>query len=198
MPDALMLIISLLGFQAQDALAGTRSGMLYTHVRSTNEYVIGLVRDGYERSPAFRALVDTLERSNVVVLVQPGMCAGGRIRSCLVSVIGSERDRHIRVKVDPQHTLRAGLIATIAHELQHAVEIAEHPDVTDASRALSLYRRIAFGRCRAGLSDECETTRALDTERAVLVELLGRRNTQESADGEPFSGQRPSRFIQRR
>jgi hypothetical protein len=178
MSDALMLVMTLLGFQAQDAVAGTASRMLYTHVRSTNEYTIGLVREGYERSAAFRALVDALERSNVVVLVQPGLCAGGRIRSCVVSVVGSERDRHIRVKVDPQHTVSNGLIATIAHELQHAVEIAEHPDVTDGSKTLRLYRSLAFGRCRDGLSEECETTRALDTERVVLVELLKPRKPQ--------------------
>ena len=62
----------------------------------------------------------------------------------------------------------------MAHELQHAVEIAEHPEVIDGSGAISLYRRIALGRCREGLSEECETTRALDTERRVLEELYKR------------------------
>src|SRR5262249_29980720 len=61
---------------------------------------------------------------------------------------------------------------------QHAVEIAEHPDVTDASAAIKLYRRIAFGRCREGLSEECETKRALDTEKIVLGELLRRPDRQ--------------------
>lgn len=71
----------------------------------------------------------------------------------------------------PPHTSNDRLIATVAHELQHAVEVAEHPEVTDASSALELYRRIAFGRCRQGLSEECETTRALATERKALEEL---------------------------
>jgi len=144
-------------------------------VRSTDRYMIALVREGHDQSATFRGLVDTLQRSNVIVLVQPGMCAGGRIRSCLVSVSGSERDRHIRIKVDPRHTIKSGLIAAIAHELQHAVEIAEHADVSDGAQALKLYRRIAFGLCHEGLSEECETQRALDTERTVLVELLRRR-----------------------
>ena len=142
-----------------------------------NQYVIALVRDGYEGSPTFRELVDTLQRSNVIVMVQPGLCAHGRIRSCLVSVNGSERDRHIRIIVDPQHTIRNGLIAAIAHELQHAVEIAEHPDVVDARGVIALYRQLAVGRCRDGLSEECETTRALETEKTVLGELSRRQGS---------------------
>ena len=132
--------------------------------------MIALIREGYDQSPSFRDLVDVLQQSNVIVFVQPASCAGGRIRSCLVSVNGSQRERHIRIKVDT-HTSHEWLIATIAHELQHAVEIAEHPEVVDASATLKLYRQIAFGRCHEGLSEECETTRALATERQVLEEL---------------------------
>ena len=84
---------------------------------------------------------------------------------------GSERERHIRIRVDPQHTLKNRLIATVAHELQHAVEVVEHPDVFDPPGLLELYRTIAFGRCREGLSEECETARALATEKRVLEEL---------------------------
>ncbi len=171
-----LLVTALLGLQAPDSITNEGSRMPYTKVRSTEQYVIALVREGYDRSPAFRQLVDTLERSNVIVLVQPGICAGGRIRSCLVSVAGSERDRHIRIKIDPQRTIRDGLIAAVAHELEHAVEIAEHPEITDAPGVVRLYRQMAFGRCHDGLSEECETKRALETEQTVLVELLRRES----------------------
>ena len=137
--------------------------------------MIGLVREGYDRSPIFRGLVDTIQRSNVTVWVQPGLCALGRIRSCVVSVSGSAQGRYVWIKIDPQRTITSGLIAAIAHELQHAVEIAEHPEVTDASGVVKFYRKIALGRCREGLSEECETARALDTEKAVLAELLPKR-----------------------
>ena len=40
---------------------------LYTHVRSGDRYFIALIRRGYDRSPTFRALVDTLQHSNVIV-----------------------------------------------------------------------------------------------------------------------------------
>jgi hypothetical protein len=148
---------------------------LFTRVRSTERYMIALIQEGYSRSPTFRALVDRLQNSNVIVLVRPIPCLGGRLRSCLVSVNGSERERHIRINVDPRHTIRDWLIGALGHELQHAVEIAEHPEVVDARSATALYRRLAVGRCRDGLSEECETTRALDIEKAVIDELSKRR-----------------------
>jgi hypothetical protein len=144
---------------------------LYSRVRSDDHYVMALIRKGYEGSAAFRELVDTIQRSNVIVFVQPGFCAKGRIRSCLVAVAGSEHDRHIRIRLDPQHTIENGLIAAAAHELQHAVEVVEHPDVVDGETLTILYRRIASGRCGQGLSEECETQRALLTERTVFREL---------------------------
>src|SRR5437870_2842847 len=78
-------------------------GLSFTRVRSTENFMIALVREGYDRSASFRELVDSLQRSNLIVVVQPGVCAGGRIRSCMVSVAGSLRERQIRIKIDP-HT----------------------------------------------------------------------------------------------
>jgi hypothetical protein len=146
------------------------SGLSFTRVRASESLMIALVREGYGRSPSFRDLVDTLQRSNVIVIVQPGICAGGRIRSCVVAVAGTLRERQIRIKVDTR-TSGNQLIATIGHELQHAVEIAENTEITDGPNALKLYRRLGIGRCRDGLSEECETERALTTEKRILVEL---------------------------
>ena len=159
-------------FRASSAVVDAAPGV-FARVRSTERFMIALIREGYDRSPAFRDLVDVLQHSHVIAFVQPASCAGGRIRSCLVSVSGSDVGRHIRINVDP-HTSHDRLIATVAHELQHAVEIAEHSEVVDASATLELYRRIAVGRCREGLSEECETTRALVTERKVLEQLYVR------------------------
>jgi hypothetical protein len=54
---------------------------LYSRVRSDDHYVIALIRKGYEGSVAFRELDDAIQRSDVIVFVQPGLCAGGRIRT---------------------------------------------------------------------------------------------------------------------
>ena len=170
MSVALLLSAAIFAVQAPQSKPDDAPG-LFTRVRSTERFMIALIREGYDRSLTFRELVDTLQRSNIIVLVQPAVCAGGRIRSCLTSVNGSAIERHIRISVDTRTSYNA-LIGTMAHELQHAVEIAEHPEVIDASGVLRLYRQIAFGRCRQGLSEECETTRALATETKALNELF--------------------------
>lgn len=150
--------------------SGDPSNVSFTHVRAPETFMTELLVEGYDRSATLRGLVDSLQHSNVIVVVLPGLCAGGRIRSCVVSVAGSARDRQIRIKIDTR-TSHNRLIATIAHELLHALEIAERPDVTDGAAALRLYRQIGLGRCRDGLSDECETMRALETEKKVLEEI---------------------------
>src|SRR5262249_2315995 len=147
MPQGLLILVVLMGLQTATTETERASEMLYTHVRPIEPYIARLVRDGYERSATFRQLVDSIQQSNVTVWVRPGICAGGRIRSCLVSVSGSERARYVWITIDPNHTIEHRLIAAVAHELQHAVEVAEHPEVTDASATVKLYRQLAFGRC---------------------------------------------------
>src|SRR5437899_7640418 len=106
MSYALVVVVAVMGLQAAGASSDGTEELLYTRVRSTERYMIGLVREGYDRSPTFRQLVDTIQRSNVTVWVQPGLCSGGRIRSCIVSVSGSAQASYIWIKIDPQHTIK--------------------------------------------------------------------------------------------
>ena len=129
-----------------------------------------LIGEGYGRSTSFRELVDAIHRTNAIVTVQFGLCANGRFRSCVTNVAGDHRARSIRIKVNTRTTDNR-LIATIAHELWHAIEILGEPGATDPERVLALYRRIGIGACREGLSDRCETEAARAVESRVEEEL---------------------------
>jgi hypothetical protein len=135
-----------------------------------------LISDGFQRSATFRALVDAIHQTNAIVVVQMGLCANGRFRSCVTHVAGDARSRSVRIKVNTR-TTDDRLIATVAHELQHVLEMMNEPSVVDAASALALYRRIGIGACGKGLSDACETDGALAAESNVLDELSanGRR-----------------------
>jgi hypothetical protein len=148
-------------------------------VKPADAEIRRLVLDGARRSATFRALIDDIHTFNVIVVIQFGLCANGRIRSCVSHVEGDERQRHIRVKVNTR-TTDDRLIATIAHELQHALEIAREPAVVNSEKALQLYRKIATGKCRQGLSEECETDAALQVEAKVSDELA---RTPRASDG---------------
>jgi hypothetical protein len=105
----------------------------------------------------------------VIAVIQFGLCANGRFRSCVTNVDGDARQRSVRVKINTRMNADR-LVATLAHELRHVLEILADPDATNAERTLALYRRIGEGECRKGLSDACETKAALDTEAQVLEE----------------------------
>ena len=139
-------------------------------VKPADAEIRRLVSEGHRRSATFRALMKELHESNLIVTIQYGACANGRIRSCVSDVQSDGRQRFVRVKVDSR-TTDDRLIATIAHELQHAVEIARDPSVSTPEEALALYRKIALGACRQGTSDKCETQAALDIESRVNDEL---------------------------
>jgi hypothetical protein len=141
-----------------------------TRVRGADDTIRTLIHEGDSRSESFRAMVDEIQRSNAVVMVQFGLCAKGQVRSCVSHVEGDDRQRHIRILVNTR-TTNDRLIATIAHELHHALEIIRMPDVTTGEQVLALYHRIAKGACGKGLDDRCETEAALAAEATVLDEL---------------------------
>jgi hypothetical protein len=169
-----LLLVTLMGAFSMSQTAATvgDDAVRLTRVKPADSEM-RLVLDGISRSPGFRALVDEIHHFNVIVVIQFGSCANGRIRSCVSHVEGDERQRHVRIKVNTRAT-DDRLIATIAHELHHALEIAREPQVIDSRTALQLYRRIASGKCGQGLSEQCETDAAAKVEAKVNAEL-GRR-----------------------
>jgi hypothetical protein len=64
------------------------------------------------------------------------------------------------------------LLALIAHELHHALEVIEHPEVTNISMMEAMYRRI--GTPLTGMTGY-ETSAARAGGAAVLAELLAKR-----------------------
>ena len=142
----------------------------FTRVRAADETFRALIREGDARSATFRAIVDEIQASNAVVMVQFGLCANGRFRSCVSHIGGSATTRTIRILIKPQ-TTENRLIATIAHELHHALEIIRQPEITTPEQVRALYKRIGKDECAKGRSDRCETEAALAVEKRVLNEL---------------------------
>jgi len=56
------------------------------------------------------------------------------------------------------------------HELQHAVEIADAPEVVDVPSLVAFYRRV--GQVMSSGGRTFETNAAVATERRVLLELV--------------------------
>ena len=155
------------------------------HIRSTDRRLIRLVHDGVRTSETFRKLVDRIRHSDVVVYLEcgGGGSAGGRLT--FVSSVGGFRYLHVRVARLPAADAQ---IALIGHELQHAVEIADAPDIVDAVSLAREYQRIGFASPRVTPGISFDSDAAVETGYRVLRELTGRQPAQLPSDLQLLNG----------
>ncbi len=111
------------------------------HVRASDTTATRLLGDGMRLSPTFRHLVETLEKSDVIAWVETRPIA---LPGPVMLVAATGGWRHVRITIR-RPGLDGELIAWLAHELQHAVEIARAPDVRTQDALRRLYERIGSG-----------------------------------------------------
>lgn len=168
-------------------LAGAR-------IRCVGPVAAGFVNEGRERSPTFRKLVEELDASDWIVFVQRGSCRLTGVRGCLLHQVGSyDASPYLRVVVSEPFGSDDETIATIGHELQHAVEVVRAPGISDAGHIRQLYRRIGYVSVRRKVAGEIgevyETGNAISAGAAVLRELRANRR----AEGAPSGASRRPR-----
>jgi len=138
---AISVLAALVTVAHLDATDHRRSYTPYARIRPMQDVGARLLADGMAHSPTFRWLVDRLERSNVIVYidVRPDMPAhiGGSLRF----LARSATDHFVRIQLNRVFQGRT-LVALLAHELQHAVEVAESGQVNSADDLRQLYRRV--------------------------------------------------------
>ncbi len=126
---------------------------------------------GRDRSPTFRALLERLDQSDLIVYFKRGPLTGSAAAATqLVAVSGGYRYLHVTLEPNPAADLGVSLLG---HELRHAVELADAPWVVDGDTMQALYRSIGFSTCD-GLHRCYDTHAAVDAGRQVFAELRGR------------------------
>jgi hypothetical protein len=139
-------------------------------VRSSNLRIQSALAEAASRSATFRQLIETIEATDGIVYVEDGRCRHG-VRACLsLSVSSGGGYRLLRILVDGASDLVA-LMATIAHELRHAIELLTEPSVTTTAAALYYYLREA-----PTTRDAFETSAAIRTGMVVEGELENSAN----------------------
>lgn len=137
-------------------------------VRPLDDRVANALAEGLRRSPTLWSLVDQLTASDVVVYLQTEHTLPNGLAGRLTWLNAAAGVRYLRVWVSPSLPSH-GLIATIGHELQHALEVAGAPSVVDSKTLSNLYRQI--GHKRRWQSEQWETTMAQDVGQRVRLEL---------------------------
>jgi hypothetical protein len=100
-----------------------------------------VLKDGAARSTTFKALVDRIEASNVIVYIALNPIMKSNLSGMLTWMTQSGGYRYLRASISTELTPEQ-MIATVAHELQHAVEVIEDESVVDEKTLVALYRRI--------------------------------------------------------
>jgi len=140
-----------------------------THVRSDEPKIVRLIDAGRAQSETFRRLLDRLDESDVIVYIHPKQThqALGGFLSHGVVVAGGCRYLHVGMTM-----LGADrwLIALLAHELQHVVEVADHPEARDRRSVAAMFELMTI-KFACGESNCAETQAAQDVQNAVNDEL---------------------------
>src|SRR6185436_5727380 len=111
-------------------------------VRSTTPAIAAALIEAERLSPTFNALVRTIEGTDGIVYVERGTCRRG-VHACLShSVASGGGFRLLRILVDNVDDV-VELMATIGHELRHAIELLSEPSVRTAVAAYNFYSREA-------------------------------------------------------
>ncbi len=139
------------------------------HVRGVGAGMSSLIADGMRRSGTFAALVLALNKSSVIVYIESVRMMPTSIAGRLLLAAGPEGYRYLRIQVTG-YPRSNETIALVAHELRHAIEVAESPDVRDVASLIALYRRI--GHSTPG-RHQYDTVAAQDAGRTVRAELVG-------------------------
>src|SRR5450759_4284211 len=137
------------------------------HVRTTDRSIRRLLKRGFTRSPTFARLMARLERSDVIVYVEEMPRLPDVLEGRMMMLPRAHDNRYIRIQI----ALRGSpddSTAILGHELQHAIEVAEAPEVGDESGLLRLYQRIGM----AGGAHVYDTLAAQETGRQVRKELI--------------------------
>jgi hypothetical protein len=116
-------------------------------VRSTNAAIREMLDDGAWESPTFRGLVRAIAANDGIVYVEDGVCRHGVHACLLMNVTPASGYRILQIVIDRQgvmaHRKRLDVIATIGHELCHAMEVLADRSITSAAAIFQFYVRKA-------------------------------------------------------
>jgi hypothetical protein len=140
------------------------------HLRTNDSRLRETLALGRATSPTLRQIIDEIDRSDVVAYIrfehQPPHVAAHVL---FMALAGGRRYLHVGV----DEGLRgAELIGILAHELQHAAEIARDRSVVDVATLRTLYARIGFAAGNDFRAERFDSSAAIDAGKRAAKEML--------------------------
>jgi hypothetical protein len=110
-------------------------------IRPQDPRLADLLRTGLARSATFRDIVHRLEAGNLFVYVSLSPTMKSSLAGKLTWMTRSGAYRYVRATISTEQSADS-MIATLAHELQHALEVHDDDSVIDQRSLRGLYQRI--------------------------------------------------------
>lgn len=147
-----------------------------THIRPEPN-LRSLVAEVVRRSQTVRDLAERLERSDVTVYIRIRPFADSTLDGRVTLLSRTSLQRFLVVELACGRTL-VDQMATLGHELRHAVEIADAPAIVDARTMIAHYQQIGIRTSGdLSLTTTFETKAAVQSGRRVWRELMAGRRT---------------------
>jgi hypothetical protein len=151
--------------------AAAQPAVHQSRLRATSPDLQRLIDEASERSETFRALVDEIERSDVIVYVRTRLFAS-RLLEGRIGFLGTQANvRFLAIELACPRT-RDWQQTTLAHELQHAIEIARAKWVIGAATLAQYYQQIGAEIGGDGAAVTFETATARRTAARVRQEMF--------------------------
>jgi hypothetical protein len=140
------------------------------NIRASDGELVALLEDGIKRSPTFKGLVDRLAKSDVILYVRPDVTAkSSSMRLTFLAAKGGYRYLVIRVGAGRSKDQQ---LATLGHEMQHAVIVADAASVVDSASLRREFERVGK-LTQAPIGDDFffESAVAEEVRRRILAEV---------------------------
>ena len=138
-------------------------------IRPQDDRITAMMTAGVARSASFRALVDRIEASDVYVYVGMSPLLKSSMAGRISWMTKAGGYRYVRAAISTALSPDA-IIAALAHEMQHVVEVIEDGNVVDERTLEDLYKRIGQ-RSQSAVASAWETIAAQDAATRVRREL---------------------------
>jgi hypothetical protein len=141
------------------------------NIRASDDELVALLEDGIKRSPTFKGLVDRLAKSDVILYVRPDVTAKANAPTKLTFLAAKGGYRYLVIRVGAGQS-KDRQLATLGHEMQHAVAIADAASVVDSASLRREFERIGkLTQPSVGDDFFFESPLAEDVKRRILAEV---------------------------
>ena len=167
---ALLTATTALAAESPDPWSGFPVSIENAHVRTTDAVMANLLAAGLKASPLMRRLVDRLNDSDVVVYLKMDRRLPTTVEGQMTIVGQAGGLRYVVVSL-AWGRAEQRRIATLGHELRHAVEVADNPGIVDATTLAGAYEEMGFPAVRSRPGVSFDTSAAVAAGERVWLEI---------------------------